>query len=284
MTFPWYMKMGAKIVLARIPFSHRVWNRIGIFRHGKMQEFEYAHTVFTDHLHIAGLEDIGGNAGNTLLELGPGKSLFSALLAKAYGFRGSILVDVGNFSLPDIRTYQEFARWLQQRGLQLPSFEDCTDVEGMLSRLNAEYQTGGLSSLRKIPDRSVDFIFSQAVLEHVRRDEFAATAGEICRILAPGGVSTHVIDLKDHLQTSLNNLRFSEKFWESKLVRSSGFYTNRLRYTELIDIFARSGFQVEVVSKVEWGSLPLPKKVLAPDYRNMPDEILCISGTTVRLQ
>jgi len=51
-----------------------------------------------------------------------------------------------------------------------------------------------------------------------------------------------------------------------------------------MDIFAQAGFQAELVSKVEWDGLPLPRKVLDRHYRNMPDEILRISGFTVRLR
>ncbi len=283
MKVPWYAKMGVKLILARVPISHRAWYRMGIFKHGKMQEFEYAHSVFAGHLKIAGLEDVHGNAGKILLELGPGESLYSAVLAKAYGFAGSILSDVGNFALPPLTEYLNLAEWLRQRGLSLPDLRNCSDLPGLLSLLDADYRTDGLASLKGIPAGSVDFIFSQAVREHVRRAEFGDTAREMRRILAPGGVSTHVIDLKDHLEASLNNLRFGESFWESRTVSSSGFYTNRLRADEIIEIYMKAGFAVEVIRKVEWRALPLPRKALAPQFRDLPDDLLRISGFTIRL-
>jgi SAM-dependent methyltransferase len=284
MTIPWYFKMSGKIVLSRIPLSHALWNRIGVFKYGPMQDYEYAYGVFTNHLKMAGLEEVQNNATRTALELGPGESLYSAVLAKAFGFRGSLLVDVGDFSLPDPGAYQQFAVWLRARGFQSPDLSDCSDLSGILARLNAKYLTDGLDALRLIPDRSVDFIFSQAVLEHVRRNEFLETARQLRRILAPQGVSSHVIDLKDHLQASLNNLRFSESFWESDFISSSGFYTNRLRYEELIDVFKQVGFAVEVISKSGWDTLPIPRRVLHRQFRSLPDESLCISEVVLRLR
>ena len=281
---PWFLKMTGKMVIAQIPLPHNIWYRLGVFKHGQMQDFNYAHFVFRHHLTLAGLEDIKGNRRKVLLELGPGESLFSAVLAIAYGFHGSILLDVGNYSLPEIDVYREFARWLQSRGLCLPSLETCSNLIELLASLKSSYLTEGLSALKAIPNQSVDLIFSQAVLEHVRRKEFTETIREIRRILKPDGVSTHVIDLKDHLQSSLNNLRFNEKFWESPFVSNSGFYTNRLRFNDLVEIFAASGFQVEVISKSEWKNVPLKRQALAGKFRDLPDGFLKISDVIVRLR
>ena len=141
-----------------------------------------------------------------------------------------------------------------------------------------------MRSLQALPDASVDFVFSQAVLEHVRRHEFDQTLREIHRILKPDGVSTHVIDLRDHLDSSLNNLRFPERTWELELFAGSGFYTNRLRVNELLEVFASAGFEAEILSQSAWENLPLARQALAPRFRPLPDDILRISGVTVRLR
>ena len=76
---PWYLKIALKIVLSRIPLERTFWNRLGVFRHGRMKEPSYAFEVFMKHFHRAGLpSDRQGFVG---LELGPGDSLFSALSA-----------------------------------------------------------------------------------------------------------------------------------------------------------------------------------------------------------
>jgi SAM-dependent methyltransferase len=281
---PWFLKMAGKMTIARLPLSHNFWFRLGIFKHGQMQDFNYAHGVFKHHLALAGLEGGGGNGSKVVLELGPGESLFSAVLAKAYGFKGSILLDVGNFSLPEVAVYRDFTHWLQSLGFTLPSLDACSDIAQSLAILQSRYLTEGLTALKTLPDQSVDLIFSQAVLEHVRKKEMVETFREIHRILKPEGCSTHVIDLKDHLQSSLNSLRFNEEFWESPFVSNSGFYTNRLRFNDYMSLFSTSGFQVDVISKSEWKNVPLKKWVLAPQFRALPGEILKISDCTVRLR
>ena len=70
-----------------------------------------------------------------------------------------------------------------------------------------------MSSIKKIPSNSVDLIFSQAVMEHIRKKDFEAMNSELYRVLKKDGVISHQIDLRDHLGGGLNNLRFSDSLW-----------------------------------------------------------------------
>ena len=136
--------------------------------------------------------------------------------------------------------------------------------------------TEGLISLNSLPSNSFDFIFSQAVLEHVRKHEFGATLQEFRRILKPDGVSSHQIDLRDHLGGALNNMRFSSKTWESNFFASSGFYTNRICFTHMMQLFDQAGFQASVFGVKSWPNLPTPRSKLAPEFRSLSDEELSI--------
>lgn len=280
---PWYLKILIKLIVARIPLSHKTWYRFGLFKHGKMQDFAYAHRVFTSHIRWAGLLEQDKNAEKTLLELGPGESLYTTLLAKAYGFNRVILLDVSIFALPALDGYKEFERWLASQGLHCPSIKDCASFEEMLSVLNAQYLTRGLDSLRDLPDNYVDFVFSQAVMEHIRKNQFAETAQELWRILKPGGVSTHEIDFRDHLEASLNNLRFSKQVWEAEWMASSGFYTNRIRLCQMLEIFKEQGFEVTLVDKKEWAILPINKKYLQPEFQTLSDINLLTNVAVIHL-
>ena len=282
----WYVKIPVKLILARLPISHRLWNWLGLFKHGKMQDFLYAQRVFTSHLTMAGLLDKEGNKDKVVMELGPGESLFTAILAKAYSFKKVLLVDVDVFVLPDLDTYKKFSLWIDDanenlRGL---SIQNCENLESMLTTLDSQYLTNGLNSLKKIPDDYVDIIFSQAVLEHIYKHEFIETVKELWRVLKPGGVSTHDVDFRDHLESSLNNLRFSDQIWETSWIRSSGFYTNRILLGEMVRIFDEQGFDVEILNKMEWVKIPIPKKKLHPQFRVLCDDDLKISVATLRLR
>ena len=58
------------------------------------------------------------------------------------------------------------------------------------------------------------------------------------------------------MDSSLNNLRFSKNIWESDLFSKSGFYTNRLRYSDIIEIFKKNDFNVDVIRKKMWKDFP----------------------------
>ena len=99
----------------------------------------------------------------------------------------------------------------------------------------------GRSIAAKIEDNSIDYIFSHSVMEHIRKYELDSLIREMFRVLKPNGVISHNINYKDHLGESLNNLRFSEKLWESNLFANSGFYTNRVPALEMHNLFKRNG-------------------------------------------
>jgi hypothetical protein len=76
---------------------------------------------------------------------------------------------------------------------------------------------------------------------------------ELLRVLKPSGISVHRVDLRDHLGRTLNNLRFSDDRLESDFFTKSGFYTNRIRFPEMISIFESVGFECEILNPIRWG-------------------------------
>ena len=279
---PWWLKIPAKLLLSRLPIPYRTFERLGMFRHGAMTDTDYASRIFTDHLHRA---YPGGNLdGAVCLELGPGDSLVSALLACAHGASHCYLVDSGAFATRDIGVYRSFADSLINQGMQVPSLANCSSVVQILEELHATYLTRGLESLTDISEGGIDFIWSQAVLEHVRCDEFDATLQQLARVLKPDGVASHRIDLQDHLQHSLNNLRFSEALWEKQWMASSGFYTNRIRFNDMVMRFSRAGFQVEVADVDRWAYLPLPRHRLHEQFADLDEQDLNVRGFNVLLR
>lgn len=281
LSIPWWGKIGAKLVLSRLPFGYTFWQRIGLFRHGDMDTSEYAIRVFHSHVERSGLKN--HLFGKTVLELGPGDSVSSAIIAAAYGAR-AIIVDAGRFVRNETAPYLDLEHALAEKGLLHTDLSGCRDIEEILNSCGAKYLTGGLESLKKIEDDSVDMIFSQAVLEHVRRHEFLETIQECRRILRPGGICSHQVDLRDHLGCGLNNLRFSEGVWESEFFAKSGFYTNRIQYSQMLAMFSQIGFQVQVTDVRRWETLPIRRKNLSKEYRLLPEEELCISGFDVLLR
>ena len=271
---PWWLKIGAKIVLSRLRLRYQHWRALGLFQHGFMLDPDYALNIFDRH-YARTKTYLPSNY--TVLELGPGDSLATALVAAAQGAAKVWLVDAGPFAAQDIAAYRPLAQRLngQTAYASLPE---------MLAATHATYLTRGLESLRAVPDDSVNLIFSQAVLEHVALDEFDATLRELYRAQKLGGVSSHRIDLQDHLAHSLNSLRFSRAVWESDLFAKSGFYTNRLRASQILQAFAVAGYKVLDRQDDRWLGLPLAPRQLHPDYRSFSEDDLLIRGLDLVVQ
>lgn len=275
MRIPWRLKILAKILIRRLPIPYGFWKSLRLFEHGCMQKPEYAYGVFLKHLQQA-----GPPPGFTCLELGPGDSLFTALAAHAHGAGGSILVDSGDYASRDLEGNLRMVDYLESRGLAMRVSR--ASVDGLLSDCRGRYLTGGLKSLQDLPAGSVDFIFSHAVLEHVRRREFDATLRECRRILKPGGVMSHQVDLEDHLAGSLNNLRFRPGVWESDFMADSGFYTNRLRMAEILRSLEQAGFRTEVDSVARWERLPVARSRMAQPFSGMAEDELRVHAFSFR--
>jgi SAM-dependent methyltransferase len=281
---PWWFKVLSKIVIYRLPLPYQFWQSISLFDDGKMEVPEYAYNVFSKHF-----EDVSQQKPLpekfVSLELGPGDSLFSAPISHSFGGGKSYLVDAGDFTINEFEPYKQMVDFLKEKNLPLPAgIGEANSVSEILEICNADYLNSGLSSLKSIESNSVDFIWSQAVLEHVKRSEFLDNMQELRRIIRKEGVCSHVVDLRDHIDCSLNNLRFSEKIWESNFIANSGFDTNRIRYPQMLDLFKKAGFAIASVRVNKWESLPIERSKLDRQFASFTDEELCISGFSVVLR
>lgn len=278
----WRTKMLGKMVLSRIPLSYRYWRRLGIFKHGAMLDPAYAYSKF--RMHYDRVEFSRKGSDFVVLELGPGDSLHSALIARSVGASKTYLVDVGRYASCPADCCRTMAAFLRQHDVNVSGEDDERDVQEMLLDAGAIYLTHGIESLAEIPDGSVDYIWSEAVLEHIGRKDFGLLLWQLKRILRQDGVCSHHVDLKDHLGGSLNHLRFSEATWESALFRKSGFYTNRIRYSEMLELFRMAGFYDKTVGIWRWPMLPLRRSSLCDRFACMTDAELCVSGFDVVLR
>jgi SAM-dependent methyltransferase len=279
---PWFLKIPAKVALSRLPVRGKQWQKLNLFRAGTMDSLELAFSIFKNHYEESGLSSL---KYCTVLELGPGNGLLTALYARSFGATRTWLIDAGPLASVDVRLFVEAERMLSALNLPVPHVDPASSMEIALEQLYASYLTRGLASLQTVPDETVDFMFSNAVLEHVRLSEFTRTVREMRRVLKPNGVASHQIDFRDHLQNGLNNLRFHERIWESEFMASSGFYTNRLNLPEMEKRFREAGLSVELRSFRIWPKgLPTSQLRMAPPFRNMPANELMVMDAKVVLR
>lgn len=288
---PWWLRIGAKIVLARLPVPYSFWKRLGLFEHGDMNQSQKAFSTFLEHAATAGV--LHDNSATpylsidndfVVLELGPGDSLFSAVISKSLNASRVWLVDAGAFATTDMSSYSKLISFLQKKGFTLTFSNDPKTITDILRECNCQYLTEGTHSLEQIPSESVDYCFSNAVLEHIPKSDFNKMALELFRILKPDGICVHRVDLKDHLGGGLNNLRFSESLWEGPLFSRSGFYTNRIRFGEMQNVFSSSGFFYTLPHISRWESLPMPRSKLNTEFSQLDDDDLLVSGFDIVLK
>src|SRR5712672_2236766 len=146
---PWYVKIPAKVVLSRLPVSGKAWQKLNLFRAGGMDNDQYARSILDKHFDATGFSNL---RNKTILEIGPGNGLLTGKYANELGATKTLLIDSENIA----------------------------DVEPFP---NTIYLTEGLKSFREVPDASVDFLFSNAVLEHIRLKEFVPLMTEMKRVI-----------------------------------------------------------------------------------------------------
>jgi SAM-dependent methyltransferase len=288
---PWWLRISVKIVLARLPIPYSFWKRLRLFEHGDMEQSQKALSTFLKHATTAGILNeeytlpyLSNNGDFAVLELGPGDSIFSAVIAMSLKATRVWLVDAGYFATTDIEVYKDMFSLLRHKGFTLPFKNDPNNISDILRECNCQYLTDGTRSLEQLQSSSVDYCFSNAVLEHIPKHDFTKMAHELFRILKPDGVCVHRVDLKDHLGGGLNNLRFSESLWEGPLFSRSGFYTNRIRHGEMLKVFTQAGFAYTLPSISRWESLPMPRRKMDTTYSQLADDDLLISGFDIVLK
>lgn len=270
----WWLKLGAKVALSQLGISYHAWRRLGIFRHGQMDSMDYAQKIFD--LHVGRAFADKRLDGKVVVEIGPGDSLASAIMAKASGAMSTILIDAGSYATREVTFYRDFAIALLPSKPETPDLTGATTLEEVLQQCSATYHTTGVSALSTLATQSVDLIWSHSVLEHIPLRQLPELLSEMHRVLKPTGWISHNIDFQDHLEHGLNSLRFSEEAWESPLMRNAGFYTNRVRALNFHRMIHEAGFEIVNEEFGRWPTLPIKRKQLDYAFSDLTDDELLI--------
>lgn len=268
---PWQAKLASKVIAANLGIPYSFWRRHGVSKLGAMLNPEYARDVYKHHLVHA------NPSAETLLEIGPGDSLFTAVYAHPR-FKKKVLIDAGPFAETEPHTYGVLIDELRSIGECMPEAREYSSLESLLNTLNCKYLINGVASFSELQDGEIDFSFSHSCLQHIPLYQFQTFSDELYRVTAEGGTGSHLLDFRDMLAGSLNHLRFSSSAWESEWVRKTNMYTNRLRIGSIQCAFQKSGFNVEIFDRKCWDRLPISKASLDPEFRSMDDKELLAYG------
>tara|TARA_B100001113_G_scaffold97718_2_gene78670 strand:- start:325 stop:1197 length:873 start_codon:yes stop_codon:yes gene_type:complete len=274
--FPWWLKIFAKILLSRLPIKHSTWRSFSLFAHSakNADEFGSAVKTFGRYLFIA-QQYITIKKDFNCLELGPGDSIITSLAAKKQGAGKYYLVDTHDYANVNLKHLIDVSLDI---GLSIKDYSQFQSANDFLSYNGIKYKTNGMQSYNEIPDSTIDFAWSKSVLEHICISKFERTFKELHRILKHNAIAIHSVDFRDHLSGGINNLRFNKTIWESYLFKNSGFYTNRLRPSQMKDLFIKNGFKVTIFRQDFLDELPLSRNRLSREFRNLSDDDLRTTG------
>jgi Methyltransferase domain len=224
--------------------------------------------------------------GLKFLEIGPGPEFGVQLILASMG---------ANITVAD----PYLAVWdpeFHPRVYQLLS-EKWPDASGELKKAIAgqSHEATSLAMVREpaealvsIPDESIDFIYSNAVLEHVV--DMRRVAHELARVSKDGAWSAHQIDWRDHRDFSrpLEHLVLGEDEYRKAADAANWKYEfgNRLRSIEFGACFEDAGFEIvdrqpNMLAEPDYlkDVLPRLRANRFSSYSNWPDDDLArISG------
>ena len=263
---PWWAKLGAKLALGALGVPPALQRRLGLNRHsfaaqspGKLLDGPRAARAL--------FERANGRAPASWLEIGPGRMVARAPLLAALGFTSITYLDVEDDGPRDLGPYRHAAAVARAAGLAPPDLAGAATPAEVLARCGARLLLGGPARLAEAPP--ADVVFSEAVLEHVRRDAVPALLAALARATAPHGVHWHAIDLRDHLGGGRRHLGFPARFWEGPLMARSGVYTNRLGASAWLAAFRAAGLAPHLAWAEFW---PAPAGEAHPDTGHGPQD------------
>lgn len=280
---PWWVKFGAKLVMGALPVPARAWRALGLRRHSFRAD-DLARLVPPMQERVARFATLTGRAPCNLLEVGPGAMVVRAPVAAALGLGPIWYLDVEDDAPRELEPWRRVAEAARTAGLTPPDLAGCATHEDVLKACDATMLVGGAEQLAALPAGSVDLVVSEAVLEHVRREDMAPLLAALHRVTASDGIGLHGIDLHDHLGGRLRHLGFGPSFWEGPAVARAALYCNRLGLSEHLAAFRAEGFVPEVTARLVWDTAPLPPGGRHPSLkRSTEDDLVCAAQVECRL-
>jgi len=287
----WRLKAYGYKLLSALPFSDRLDRAIkGILASGERTGADLNLTPAIKMVHRLGQMAGFRCEGAHVMEIGCGWSPVPALLFYLLGAGEITLQDLNRFL--SARRFADTSAQLADRldriasetgadpdelGRKIRLLSQARSMEDFLVRANMRYLAPSDASRLPLADGCLDLVYSTCVLEHVRKDDLAPILGETARVLAPGGLAYHIVDLSDHFSHSdpsihrLHFLRFDQQTWE-KRYNSRLLHQNRLREPDMVRLFEEAGFEI---LHLESQADPKEAEVLAasglaPEFQGIP--------------
>ncbi len=197
-------------------------------------------------------QKIGGVSNildKNILELGPGGSIGFGLLCIKNGAKKYYAIDNGTHAFISKKQMKSYRKLLDNDTELIKQLFVQREEKYCYNDSKIKFIEIDQKSKYSLPDNSVDFIYSCAVLEHVHDLDLCFL--EMTRVLKTGGTMNHQVDLRDHIffQNSLWFLKIKE-YWFKKFFEKTGEYVNRKRVSYYLELIKKNGLKLIDLKKV----------------------------------
>ena len=249
--------------------------------------------LFCDYLTASSIEGIGGKR---CLEIGTGYVGSGPVVMWLLGAQAVTSIDLNRLLI--VCALKDSILSVKKEELFNILRKHVTSEESLNNRIRQIYAWAD-SGQEKLPEcfsylapfdiladrfetEDFDFIFSISTLEHIPRSIVSQFVEKISSVLASDGVGLHSIDLTDHFDSQDNPFGFlalkGDDYSEDSDADSRG---NRIRGSEWLDVFLRSGITADIVMSSNAPRSQLPE-VLASPFKDMEAEGLLRTSVLVR--
>ncbi len=300
------LKPIVKGLIFHMPFVKRIKS----YRTGGTIESRYCYSVWLRHLIM--FNSVQNGVPKKVAELGPGDSLGIGIAALLSGCQCIIALDVIKYwdVERNLKIFEELIVLFKNKA-PIPDNNEYPAVSPRLNNydfpnniisdeiLEESLSEQRIDAIREeiknidnpqnthikyyipwednkiIRPETVDFVYSQAVLEHVENLE--RTYEAIYKWLTKGGVMSHSIDFKSHGTTkSWNGYRTYSEF-EWKIVKGGRvFLINRIPYSVHIELQKKNNFKIlkNITAKMNNN---ISKNQFAINFKNLSEEDMTTS-------
>ncbi len=249
--------------------------------------------LFCDYLTAS---DIAGIEGRRCLDIGTGYVGSSPVVMWLLGAQAVTSIDLNRLLIAD--ALKESILSVEKKELFNILRKHVKSEDSLNNRINQIYVWAD-SKHENLPDcfsylapfdilacefdKDFDFVFSVSTLEHIPRSIVSQFVEKMASILASGGVGLHSIDLTDHFDSKVNPFGFlalkGEDYSEDSDADSRG---NRIRGSEWLDVFLKSGLTADIVMSSNAPRSHLPE-ILASPFNEMNLQELLLTSVLVRI-
>ena len=131
---PWWLKILLKIILSRLPINYRHWSLLNLFRHGNPDNKLLYVDKFIKHFNITFTNKKPRDF--VCLEIGPGDSIATGIVANAFGASKIYLIDIGDFAVKDIEYYKDFSDILKNNNIKTLDISKVNSFDELLIKFN----------------------------------------------------------------------------------------------------------------------------------------------------